>query len=139
MNTAASFDIDTYMESLGREARVAGRAVARASTAQKNAALLAMADSIDQSRADILAANRQEMDAGRSRGLDAAVLGRMELATGRIDGMIAGLQQVAGLVDPIGEVTDMRSRPSGIQVGRMRVPLGVVGIIYESRPNVACE
>jgi len=139
MNTAASFDIDTYMESLGREARVAGRAVARASTAQKNAALLAMADSIDQSRADILAANRQDMDAGRARGLDAALLDRLELTTARIDGMIEGLQQVAGLVDPIGEVTDMRYRPSGIQVGRMRVPLGVVGIIYESRPNVTCE
>jgi len=139
MNSAASFDIDTYMESLGREARVAGRAVARASTAQKNAALLAMADSIDQSRAAILEANQQDMDAGRARGLDAALLDRLQLTPARIDGMIEGLQQVAALVDPIGEVTDMRYRPSGIQVGRMRVPLGVVGIIYESRPNVTCE
>lgn len=139
MNSAASFDIDSYMESLGREARVAGRAVARASTAQKNAALLAMADSIDQSRAAILAANQQDMEAGRARGLDDALLDRLQLTPARIDAMIEGLQQVAALGDPIGEVTDMRFRPSGIQVGRMRVPLGVVGIIYESRPNVTCE
>ena len=139
MNSAASFDVDTYMESLGRQARSAGRAMARATTAQKNAALLAMADSIDQSRAAILEANHQDMEAGRERGLDAALLDRLQLTPARIDGMIEGLQQVAALVDPVGEVTDLRYRPSGIQVGKMRVPLGVVGIIYESRPNVTCE
>lgn len=139
MNSAVPFDIDTYMDSLGRQARAAGHAVARASTAQKNAALLAIADSIQQSRAAIQEANDKDMNAGRERGLDAAVLDRLQLTPARIDGMIEGLQQVVALVDPIGEVTDLRYRPSGIQVGKMRVPLGVVGIIYESRPNVTCE
>ncbi|MDO8271641.1 MAG: glutamate-5-semialdehyde dehydrogenase [Gammaproteobacteria bacterium] len=132
-------DIDTYMTTLGQQARAAARVTARATTAQKNAALLAMAESIQRHRGQIELANQRDLAAGREKGLDAAMLDRLELTPSRIDGMIEGLRQVADLPDPVGEITDMRFRPSGIQVGKMRVPLGVVGIIYESRPNVTCE
>ncbi|MDO9317307.1 MAG: glutamate-5-semialdehyde dehydrogenase [Gammaproteobacteria bacterium] len=132
-------DIDTYMTTLGQQARAAARVTARATTAQKNAALLAMAESIQRHRGQIELANQRDLAAGREKGLDAAMLDRLALTPSRIDGMIEGLRQVADLPDPVGEITDMRFRPSGIQVGKMRVPLGVVGIIYESRPNVTCE
>lgn len=132
-------DIDSYMTLLGRQARAAARAIARATTARKNAALLAIADAIEQRREQLVSANHQDLAAGRSKGLDSALLDRLELTPARIDNMLEGLSQVAALADPVGEVTDLRYRPSGIQVGRMRVPLGVVGIIYESRPNVTCE
>ncbi len=132
-------DIDSYMTQLGQQARAASRIVARATTAQKNAALLAMVKAIESSRAALQAANDKDMAAGREKGLDAAMLDRLALTPERIDGMIEGLRQVAALNDPVGEVTDMRFMPSGIQVGKMRVPLGVIGIIYESRPNVTCE
>tara|TARA_R100001039_G_scaffold38487_2_gene40183 strand:- start:943 stop:2202 length:1260 start_codon:yes stop_codon:yes gene_type:complete len=132
-------DIDAYMNTLGEQARAASRIMAAATTAQKNAALLAMADAIDASRERLQAANALDLQAGRDKALDAAMLDRLALTPARIDGMLEGLRQVAALQDPIGEVTDMRYRPSGIQVGRMRVPLGVIGIIYESRPNVTCE
>ena len=113
--------------------------MARATTAQKNAALDAMADAIDKRREALQDANRQDLAAGREKGLDDAMLDRLALTPARIDAMVEGLRQVSALDDPIGEVTDMRFLPSGIQVGRMRVPLGVIGIIYESRPNVTCE
>ena len=132
-------DVSQYMVETGKQARLASRQVARASTGQKNAALLAMAKAIEASRDAILLANRKDLDAGREKGLDAPLMDRLELTPARIDGMIEGLLQVAALPDPIGEITDMRYRPSGIQVGKMRVPLGVVGIIYESRPNVTVE
>ncbi len=136
---ATILNIDTYMTTLGEQARAAARVTARATTAQKNAALLAMAESIQRHRGQLELANQRDLAAGREKGLDAAMLDRLELTSGRIDGMIEGLRQVADLPDPVGEITDMRFRPSGIQVGKMRVPLGVVGIIYESRPNVTCE
>jgi glutamate-5-semialdehyde dehydrogenase len=132
-------DTVSYMNRLGHQARVASRLMASASTAQKNAALLAMVEAIDSSRNVLLVANKKDLSAGRDKGLDSAMLDRLELTPARIDGMIEGLRQVAALEDPIGEITDLRYRPSGIQVGRMRVPLGVIGIIYESRPNVTCE
>ena len=132
-------DIEGYMLQLGAQARAASRAIAKASTAQKNQALLAIADAIQASHESLLAANRRDMEAGVEKGLDAALLDRLQLTPERIDGMIEGLRQVAALDDPVGAVTDLKFRPSGIQVGRMRVPLGVIGIIYESRPNVTCE
>jgi len=132
-------DISTYMNTLGAQARAASRVMAAASTASKNAALLAMIDALHSSRDVLQAANELDLQAGREKGLDAAMLDRLALTPARIDGMIEGLRQVAALQDPVGETTDMRYMPSGIQVGKMRVPLGVVGIIYESRPNVTCE
>jgi len=132
-------DIRAYMNTVGLQARVASRLMAAATTAQKNAALLAMVDAIEQSREVLYRANEQDLAAGRNKGLDDAMLDRLALTPPRVDGMIEGLRQVAALQDPVGEVTDMAFRPSGIQVGKMRVPLGVVGIIYESRPNVTCE
>lgn len=132
-------DIIQYMQGLGQTARQASRAVARASTQDKNRALLAIADIIAAKRTELKAANNQDMDNGRANGLDAALLDRLELTDERIDTMIEGLKQVATLPDPVGEVSDMKYLPSGIQVGKMRVPLGVIGIIYESRPNVTIE
>ncbi len=132
-------DIETYMLQLGRQARAASRQIARASSAQKNAALSAIATALDANREQLMAANEQDMRAGRDKGLDAALLDRLELNQSRIDTMIEGLRQVAALDDPVGAISDLKYRPSGIQVGKMRVPLGVVGIIYESRPNVTCE
>ncbi len=132
-------DIKAYMQGVGREARAAARAMARASTGHKNAALLATAAAIDGRRAALAEANRRDLLGGREQGLDSASLDRLELTPARIDGMIEGLRQVVALPDPVGEISGLNYRPSGIQVGRMRVPLGVVGIIYESRPNVTAE
>ncbi|MGU1544579.1 glutamate-5-semialdehyde dehydrogenase, partial [Pseudomonas aeruginosa] len=112
---------------------------ARAATAQKNRALLAAADALDAARAELSHANEQDLAAGRANGLEPAMLDRLALTPARIDDMIEGLRQVATLPDPIGEIRDMRYVPSGIQIGKMRVPLGVVGIIYESRPNVTID
>jgi glutamate-5-semialdehyde dehydrogenase len=127
------------MTRLGEQARAASRLMARADTDSKNKALQAMAEAIDARREVLAEANRLDMENGRAKGLDAALLDRLELTPARIDGMIEGLLQVAALPDPIGAIRDMNYRPSGIQVGKMRVPLGVIGIIYESRPNVTCE
>lgn len=139
-NTAgASLDIDAYMASLGQAAREASAQMRRQTSASKNAALLAMARQLEQSRPGLLEANSSDMARGRESGLDAALLDRLALDDRRIDGMIEGLRQVAALPDPVGEVDGLRYRPSGIQVGHMRVPLGVIGIIYESRPNVTVE
>ena len=132
-------DLDIYMTRVGQQALAASYEAARATTAQKNAALMAIADAIDSSRDRLLAANEQDLQGGREKNLAAPLMDRLELTTARIDGMIEGLRQVAGLDDPVGAVSELKFRPSGIQVGRMRVPLGVIGIIYESRPNVTCE
>ena len=132
-------DIKQHMQRVGRQAREASRAMARAGTAQKNLALTATAKALDETRSTILAANAKDLDAGKKNGLDAALLDRLELNTARINAMIEGCHQVAALADPIGEITHLNYRPSGIQVGKMRVPLGVIGIIYESRPNVTID
>jgi glutamate-5-semialdehyde dehydrogenase len=132
-------DITDYMQDLGMAARESSRVLARAGTAVKNNALLAIARRLNDGRHNLLAANAVDMENGRSNNLDAALLDRLELNDERIDGMIEGLNQVAALQDPIGEITDMGFRPSGIQLGKMRVPLGVIGIIYESRPNVTID
>ncbi len=132
-------DIAAYMAEVGQQARQAARAVARSTTAVRNQALLATAEALDAARDELATANARDLEGGRANGLEAAMLDRLELTPARIDAMIEGLRQVASLPDPIGEITDMTYRPSGIQVGRMRVPLGVIGIIYESRPNVTVE
>ncbi|MBR9868948.1 MAG: glutamate-5-semialdehyde dehydrogenase [Oceanospirillales bacterium] len=132
-------NVKQYMAELGQQARIASRKIAKADTGIKNRALLAMADAIDASREALVAANAQDLAQGRANGLDDAMLDRLELKQSQIDTMIEGLRQVAALPDPIGAITDMNYLPSGIQVGKMRVPLGVVGIIYESRPNVTVE
>ncbi len=132
-------DVAAYMAELGQQARVASREVARSATAVRNQALLATAEALDAARQALAEANRKDLENGRANGLDEAMLDRLELTPARIDTMIEGLRQVATLPDPVGEITDMTYRPSGIQVGKMRVPLGVIGIIYESRPNVTVE
>jgi glutamate-5-semialdehyde dehydrogenase len=134
-----TLSVTEYMTSLGQQARSASRVMAAADTATKNRALLAIADALEAQRAELKAANALDMQRGRSNGLDAALLDRLELNDKTINSMIEGLRQVAALADPIGAITDMNWRPSGIQVGKMRVPLGVVGIIYESRPNVTID
>jgi len=132
-------DIVSYMQDLGRRARGAARELASVGTDRKNAALAAIAEALDRGRAELAAANAKDLAAARAEGLDAAQLDRLALTPGRIDAMIEGLRQVAALADPVGEIADLKYRPSGIQVGRMRVPLGVIGIIYESRPNVTVD
>ena len=131
-------DVARYVRGLGARARSAARDLARSDTASRNRALTATAETIRASRAALLAANRQDLDAGRGR-LASALADRLELTEARIEAMAVGLEEIAALPDPIGEVTGVGYRPSGIQVGRMRVPLGVVGIIYESRPNVTAD
>jgi glutamate-5-semialdehyde dehydrogenase len=132
-------DIEAYMQAVGTTARAASRAMARAGTETKNQALLAIAEVLDGERHALASANAIDLENGRNNGLEPALLDRLELSPAGIDGMIEGLRQVAALPDPVGEISDMNFRPSGIQVGKMRVPLGVVGIIYESRPNVTVE
>ena len=132
-------NVQDYMNQVGQQARSASRLLATATTALKNSALLAIAEQLRNARAVLADANGIDMANGRQRGLDAALLDRLELTPARIDSMIDGLLQVAALPDPCGEITDLKFRPSGIQVGKMRVPLGVVGIIYESRPNVTVD
>ena len=132
-------DITEYMTKLGQQARVAGRAISRAESGKKNQALLNIADEIANSKDVLAVENQKDLQAGKENGLDSALLDRLELTPDRIDSMIEGLQQVAALADPVGEITDLSYRPSGIQVGQMRVPLGVIGIIYESRPNVTVD
>lgn len=138
-NAVNEQDVASQIQALGRRARAAARALARASTTQKNAALQALARRLAAAEAELLAANRKDMDAGRDNGLDAALLDRLELTPERIAAMADGVRQVAELPDPVGTIRDLRQRPSGIRIGHMRVPLGVVGIIYESRPNVTAD
>lgn len=132
-------DIKQYMQQLGSNARLASREMAKATTGAKNSALQYIADNIMQSVPQLMAENEKDLSAGKADGLDDALLDRLALNDERIEGMAEGLRQIATLADPVGEVTDLNYRPSGIQVGRMRVPLGVVGIIYESRPNVTAD
>jgi glutamate-5-semialdehyde dehydrogenase len=134
-----SLDVKAYMAELGRNARQASRVIAATPTGVKNQALLAIADALDNARATLTTENQKDLEAGAANGLDSAMLDRLALKPSTIDGMIEGLRQVAALPDPCGEITGLSYRPSGIQVGKMRVPLGVVGIIYESRPNVTID
>jgi glutamate-5-semialdehyde dehydrogenase len=132
-------DIPVYVAEVGRRARVASRATARAATAAKDAALLAAAAAIRREAASLAAANAKDLEAARTAGHDAAFVDRLALTPKVIESMAVGLEQIAALPDPVGEISDMRFRPSGIQVGKMRVPLGVIGIVYESRPNVTID
>ncbi|WP_109015445.1 glutamate-5-semialdehyde dehydrogenase [Novimethylophilus kurashikiensis] len=132
-------NIKEYMQQLGVEARAASRLMARADTNARNQALLAIAAGIRRDKEALLAANRKDMDAARAAGMDAAMLDRLALSEKSIATMAEGLEQIATLADPIGEITDLKYRPSGIQIGKMRVPLGVIGIIYEARPNVTVD
>jgi glutamate-5-semialdehyde dehydrogenase len=132
-------DVDQYMAELGVAARAASRVVAASSTAVRNNALLAAHDALDGARARLAEANAGDLERGRANGLAAPLMDRLELTPARIDTMLEGLRQVAALPDPVGSISELNTMPSGIQVGRMRVPLGVIGIIYESRPNVTVE
>ena len=136
---AAEVSLHAYMERVGRSARAASRLMSRAEAGAKNDALNAIADHIESSVEALREANQKDMQAGEKNGLSAAMLDRLELTPERISAMAEGLRQVASLSDPVGEITDLQYRPSGIQVGKMRVPLGVIGIIYESRPNVTAD
>ncbi|QPK64160.1 glutamate-5-semialdehyde dehydrogenase [Methylomonas sp. LL1] len=132
-------DVKQYMQQLGRQARRAGREISKADSGRKNNALLKIAEAIGAGSADLAIENRKDLLAGKDNGMDSASLDRLELTPARIEAMIEGLKQVAALPDPVGEITNLGYRPSGIQVGQMRVPLGVIGIIYESRPNVTVD
>lgn len=132
-------NINDYMQRLGEQARTASRALGRAEAGTKITALLKIAEEIERCAPVLADENRKDLQAGAANGLDRAMLDRLELTEARIQAMAEGLRQVAGLPDPVGEITDLSYRPSGIQVGRMRVPLGVIGIIYESRPNVTAD
>ena len=132
-------DLAAYMREVGEQARAAARIVARAPTSAKNAALEAAAAAIDRDARELLAANAGDVAASRAAGDDEAFVDRLALNPERLAAMADGLRQVAALPDPVGEITDLKYRPTGIQVGRMRVPLGVVGIVYESRPNVTAD
>lgn len=131
--------VEEYMAGVGLEARKASQVLAATTTKVKNNALQAMAQALDEARVSLAEANARDLEAGESHGLATALLDRLTLTPATIDGMIEGLHQVAALPDPCGAITDLNYRPSGIQVGKMRVPLGVVGIIYESRPNVTID
>ena len=132
-------DIKHYMEQLGQQARKASRAMARADSATRNRALTLIADAIERDADQLRAANRLDMDAAAANGLAPAMLDRLALSDKAIATMVEGLRQIVALPDPIGEISGLKFRPSGIQVGQMRVPLGVIGIIYESRPNVTVD
>ena len=132
-------DIKEYMQTVGRQARAASRRLAGATTAEKNAALLHIAAAIRRDSAALVAANQEDLAAARAAGLEAAMIDRLTLSAKGVESMAEGVEQVAALADPIGEMTDIKYRPSGIQVGKMRVPLGVIGIIYEARPNVTAD
>ncbi|TEU30609.1 glutamate-5-semialdehyde dehydrogenase [Alkanindiges illinoisensis] len=134
-----SASLNDYMQTLGQQARAAARVLSGAPTEKKNAALSCIYDALKTGRQHILAANAKDMQRGQERNLDAALLDRLELTPVRFEGMLQGLKDVIALIDPVGVITDLAYRPSGIQIGKMRVPLGVVGMIYESRPNVTLE
>ncbi len=131
--------LQAYMDGVGDAARAAARVLAAADTGTKNRALLAIAEAIDANAESLAQANAQDLAAGRQNGLASALLDRLELTPARIAAMSAGLRQIVALPDPVGAISDLNYRPSGIQVGKMRVPLGVIGIIYESRPNVTAD
>ena len=132
-------ELETYIPDLGQRARAASRLVAKADSATKNRALALTADAIERDRARLLAANAKDVAAARAAKLDAAAIDRLTLTDKTITAMADGLRQIATLPDPVGEISELKERPSGIKVGRMRVPLGVIAIIYESRPNVTAD
>jgi len=132
-------DVQTYMTGVGKAARAASRLMAVADTRAKNAALTAMADAIERAGQTLMQENARDVDTAKSKGLDAAAIDRLTLTSKTIASMADGLRQIAALPDPIGEISGLKYRPTGIQVGQMRVPLGVIGIIYESRPNVTAD
>jgi glutamate-5-semialdehyde dehydrogenase len=132
-------NIEQYMQTVGSGARAAARLIARADSQAKNSALRAIAAAIRRESDALLAANREDLAAARLAGLEPALLDRLALSAKGVAAMAEGVEQVAALPDPVGEISDLRFRPSGIQVGRMRVPLGVIGIIYEARPNVTAD
>ena len=134
-----SSDLKAYMDDVGAAARAAAREVARADTRTKNEALLAMAAAVRRDTAKLAAANAADVAAAKAAGHDAAFVDRLTLTPATIEAMAAGIAEIAALPDPVGEISELKSRPSGIQVGHMRVPLGVVGIVYESRPNVTAD
>ena len=131
--------VKQYMLQLGQQARQAGRVLSKIETHQKNLALLKIAEVIATHSQRLIAENQRDLDAAKNNGLDSASIDRLQLTPARIESMIEGLRQVAALPDPVGEISNLNYRPSGIQVGQMRVPLGVIGIIYESRPNVTID
>ena len=132
-------NIKDYMQTIGQQAKTASRAMAAADTNTKNLALTSIAQAIVREKSALLAANQLDLEAAKKAGMDAAMLDRLALTEKGIATMAEGLQQIAALNDPIGEITDLKYRPSGIQIGNMRVPLGVIGIIYEARPNVTID
>ena len=132
-------DVQTYMHGVGREARAASRFIAKAGTHIKNQALTMIAQAIERKTKRLLEANARDLEAASKKKLDAASIDRLTLATTTIEAMADGLMQIGKLPDPVGEIIGLKYRPSGIQVGQMRVPLGVIGIIYESRPNVTAD
>ena len=132
-------DIQQYMQQVGRQAREASRAMARADTNVKNQALRCIAAAIRRDAAALIAANQEDLAAARAAGLEPAMLDRLTLSEKSVAAMADGVEQIAALSDPVGEISDLKFRPSGIQVGKMRVPLGVIGIIYEARPNVTAD
>ena len=132
-------DVQTYMQGVGKAARAAAREIAKADTHAKNLALIEMADAIEHDEPRLLAANAEDVAAARGRALEPALIDRLTLTAKGVRSMADGLRQIAALPDPVGEITHLNFRPSGIQVGRMRVPLGVIGIIYEARPNVTAD
>ncbi len=132
-------DIKSYMDKIGRQARAASRSMARADTAAKNRALEAISKAIEREADSLVEANAKDLEGAKARNLDAAMIDRLTLSRKSIASMSEGLLQIASLADPVGEISDLKYRPTGIQVGRMRVPLGVIGIIYEARPNVTAD
>jgi glutamate-5-semialdehyde dehydrogenase len=137
--TRLQVDVQTYMVSVGKQARAAARCIARADTGTKNRALVTMAEALTRTTKGLLGANARDLEAAKQKNLDPALIDRLTLSARTIEEMADGLRQIAGLPDPIGEIVGLKYRPSGIQVGQMRVPLGVIGIIYESRPNVTAD
>jgi glutamate-5-semialdehyde dehydrogenase len=132
-------DVQTYMVGVGKQARAASRLIAKAGTEAKNRALTEMARAIERAAKVLLEANAKDLEAARKKNLDSAAVDRLTLNVAAIEAMADGLEQIARLPDPVGEIIGLKYRPSGIQVGQMRVPLGVIGIIYESRPNVTAD
>jgi len=138
-DTVADGDVAAYVRDVGEAARAASREIARASTHAKNLALERSAAALRRDVAAIVAANAQDVASARAAGHDAAFVDRLTLGERAVEAMAQGLAEIAALPDPVGEITDLRYRPSGIQVGMMRVPLGVIAIVYESRPNVTAD
>ena len=134
-----SKEINVYMEQLGLEAKQASKVLSQSSLEKKNEALQCISDQIEEHRVEILKENQKDLESAKKKSIGSALIDRLELNESRIDSMISGLKVVSDLPDPVGEIVDLDPTPSGIEVSKMRVPLGVVGIIYESRPNVTAD